>query len=308
MARALVRPEKNQRDVDERCTHDHAERDQKGDLPERVSRLKPSNRNEVGNHRPTHKAADDRCYADARADDHPGAESRSRQINRAEESTLRRADATDDSQSHASEEPRHGLLEQLGIGQCAQYVGDRQSRRKLELQPIHEDGGIEHADADTEHADAEHVQDELPNRRLRQAEPCHCLDHHRHGTHSRNRCRGRLNVVGPMTTLRSIAVGHRRTEDARKHLATDEESQGEIHIRRGNATQRAENEYADDAEQGVVPPGARRGQPRPSWPGFCDGDRRRGHGWDWASNTGHSSSRPESRAARDDRSAVWSSA
>ena len=107
---ALPRAEEDERDVDERRAHDHAERDQEGDLAKRLARLEPADRHEVGNHRPAHEAADDCGDADARADDHAGAEGRRGKIDRAQECGLGRADAAGDAQRHAAEEARHRLL------------------------------------------------------------------------------------------------------------------------------------------------------------------------------------------------------
>ena len=53
-----------------------------------------------------------------------------------------------------------------------------------------------------------------------------------------------------MTSLRAIAEGHRRSEDAGEDLPADEEAEREIHVRRGNATQGAEDQDADSAKRG----------------------------------------------------------
>ncbi len=103
---------------------------------------------------------------------------------------------------------------------------------KRELQAVDEDRRVEHADADAEHADAQHVEDELPRRRLRHAQPDHRLDDHRHRAHAGDRGRRRLDVVGAVTSGRRRsrtspssrgfprAPGRRRRSPARSSCTT----------------------------------------------------------------------------------------
>ncbi len=217
--------------------------------------------------------------ADARADDHSGAEGRRGQIDRAEQDAILAAPMPPAMPSAMPPNSRATELpEQLGIGQRAQDVGDREARWERELQAVDEDRRVEHADADAEHADAQHVQDQLPHRRLRQAQPGHRLDHHGHGAHAGHRCGRGLDVVRAVTSLRAVAERDRRSEDAREYLPADEEAEREIHVRRGEPAQRTEDEDADDAEQGVILPRARSRKPRPARSDFLPGYRCGGHG------------------------------
>src|SRR4029453_7057881 len=68
LARAPVGAEENQRNVDQRRAHDHAERDQERDLAKRLPGLEPADRYEIGDQRPTDQASDERGDTDARAD------------------------------------------------------------------------------------------------------------------------------------------------------------------------------------------------------------------------------------------------
>ena len=216
------------------------------------------------------QAARDRRQADARADHHAGAEGRGRELDRAEERDLRRADAADEAGRDAAAEQRHRAAQQHRVGQRAQDVGDRQSRREHELHAVDQDRRVEHADAGPEHADGEHVEDQLPHRRLRQAEPDHRLDQHAHRAHARDRCGCRLDVVRAVLAFGAVAVGDGRAEQAREHLAADEEADREVHVRRRQSAERAEDEDAEREQEGVVLPRVRCGQPAPA--------RRRGDG------------------------------
>jgi hypothetical protein len=105
-------------------------------------------------------------------------------------------------------------LQQHRVGQRAQDVGHRQARGKGQLQPVHQDGRVEHAHAGAEHADGAHEQHQLPQRRLRQAHPHHGLDQHAHAGHAGDRGRRRLHVVGAVFALGPVA-GSRWTPGCR---------------------------------------------------------------------------------------------
>ena len=100
--------------------------------------------------------------------------------------------------------------------------------------------------------------------RLPQSHPDHGLDHHRHGAHTGNRGGGGLDEVGAVLALGTVAIGHGRAENACQHLPADEESEREIHVRGGDAAERAQNQDADRSEQQVVFPAVDRGQPAPA--------------------------------------------
>src|SRR5438552_2510942 len=83
-----------------------------------------------------------------------------------------------------------------------------------------------------------------------------------------------------MAPLRAVAERDRRAEDACKNLPADKEAEREVHERRRETAEGAEDADADDAEQRVVLPGATRGQPVPARCGAFDRQRRRVHGRD----------------------------
>ena len=69
-------------------------------------------------------------------------------------------------QRGATAEFGDGAPKQVFVGERAQNVGHGQPGWKGQLHAIDQDRGVEHAEADAEHADAQHVQNELPGRRL----------------------------------------------------------------------------------------------------------------------------------------------
>ena len=155
-------------------------------------------------------------------------------------------------------------------------------RREDQLHAVDQDRRVEHADAGAEHADRQHVEHQLPHRRLRQAEPDHRLDQHAHPAHAGDRRGRRLDVVGAVLALDAVAVGDGRAEQAGEHLAADEEADREVHVRRRQPAERAEDEDAEREQERVVLPGARRRQPAPARRGDGGGSRRvegdRAHG------------------------------
>src|SRR4249919_230341 len=68
------------------------------------------------------------------------------------------------------------------------------------------------------------------------------------------------------TPIAHAGDGRRRRLDvvravlAREHLAADEESDGEVHVRGGDATERSQHECAEREQERVVLPRPRRGQ------------------------------------------------
>ena len=271
----------DQRHVDDRRAHDPAQADQEHDLSRRIAGFEPADRDEVGLEQDAEQAARDRRQADAGADDHAGAEGRGRELDRAEDRDLGRRDAADQAARDAAAEQRHRALQQHRVGERAQDVGHRQARRKDELHAVDQDRRVEHADAGAEHADREQVGDQLPHRRLRQAEPDHRLDQHAHRAHARDRRRRRLDVVGAVLAVGAVAVGDGRAEQAREHLAADEEADREVHVRRRQPAERAEDEDAEREQQRVVLPGVLRRQPAPArrgqGGGFGGRERDRAH-------------------------------
>ena len=173
----------------------------------------------------------------------------------------------------------HRAAQQHRVGQRAQDVGDRQAGREGQLHAVDQDRRVEHADAGAEHADRQHVQHQLPHRRLREAEPDHRLHQHAEAAHAGDRRCCRLDVVGAVLALDAVAVGDGRAEQPGQHLAADEEADREVHVRRRQPAERAENEDAEREQQRVVLPGVGRGQPAPARRDRCRArDRRDGEG------------------------------
>ena len=257
-----------------RRAHDRAERDQEPDLAGRVARRRAS--------RSTRSTACS-AHADQRRRPPPGCRCarrrpcrrrRSTSTARSRPATARLAAASPPASPAPMPPPSLAdrAAQQHRVGQRAQDVGHREPRRKRQLQPVDQDRRVEHADADAEHADAQHVQHQLPGRRLRQPHPHHRLDQHAHRRHAGHRGRRRLDVVGAVLAFGAVAVGDGGAEDARQHLPADEEAEREVHVRRGDAAQRPEHEDAERGQQQVVFPAALRRAARPSaaapaWPG-----------------------------------------
>ena len=225
----------------------------------------------------------------------PAPQRRSGELDGAEEGDLARRDAADDARRDAAAELADRLAQQHRVGERAQDVGHREPGGVGELHPVHEHRRVEHADADAEHADAEHVEDELPDRRLRQPHPHHRLDEHAHAAHAGHRGRRRLHVVGAVLAFGAVAEGDGRAEDAREHLPAHEEAQREIHVGGGDAAQRAQHEDAEADEEGVVLPGARGGKPGPAR--GRSGRARRSRSWGRFSGEGAPDISPSRRAA-----------
>ena len=86
-----------------------------------------------------------------------------------------------------------------------------------------------------------------------------------------------------MLALGAVAVGDDAAEDAREHLPADEEPEAEVHVRGGDAAERAQHQQRHRPEQEVVAralraPGesdARRLLPHRAPPGALAADRRR---------------------------------
>ena len=112
----------------------------------------------------------------------------------------------------------------------------------------------------------------------RHSHPRHRLDDDRHRAHAGDRGRRRLDVIGAVTSGRAVAEGYRRAEYSGENLPADEEAQREVHVRRGDAAQRTEDQDADGAQQRVVLPRAGLGQPRPARRGLGKRHRCGGHG------------------------------
>ena len=145
--------------------------------------------------------------------------------------------------------------------------------RKGQAHAVDQHRRVEHAHADAEHADAQQVEHHLPGRRLRQAHPHHRLHQHAHAAHAGHRGGGGLDVVGAVLAVGAVARGDGGAEQARQHLAADEEAEREVHVGRGHAGQRPQHEHADRGQQQVVLPAALRGQPGPARGGVMEGVR-----------------------------------
>ena len=114
-------------------------------------------------------------------------------------------------------------------------------------------GRVEHADADAEHADAQEVEDRAATTGG-SGRPSHTMAwiSTRHAAHAGDRGGHGLHVVGAVLAFRPVAAGDRAAQDAGQHLPADEEPEREVHERRGDAAQRAEDEDGHGAEQEVI--------------------------------------------------------
>ena len=124
----------DQRHVDDRRAHDHAERDQERDLAERIARLQPADRDEVGLEQD----------ADARRRSPPATPMRAPTTMPAPKvdvessiapriGDLGRGDAADQPAATPPPSSAHRAAQQHRVGERAQDVGDREARREGEL-------------------------------------------------------------------------------------------------------------------------------------------------------------------------------
>ena len=99
-----------------------------------------------------------------------------------------------------------------------------------------------------------------------------------HSRHAHHRSRSRLHVVGAMLALGAMAKVTTDPKDPRQHLPTDEEADGEVHERRGDAAERDEHQAAQQGDQDVA---AARTDGRSPGPALAvdggGGHRRSGH-------------------------------
>ena len=70
---------------------------------------------------------------------------------------------------------------------------------------------------------------------------------HAHARHATRPSGHGLHVVRAVLALGAVAVGDDAAEDAGQHLAADEEAEREVHVRGGDAAERAEDQDATSA-------------------------------------------------------------
>ena len=152
-------------------------------------------------------------------------------------------------------------LEQRLVGERADDVRDGVARRIVELHPVDEDRRVEHPQPDAEHPHAGDEEHQLPGGGHLHPQPHRGLDEDRHGAERGDRGGHGLHVVGAVPALGAVGVGDDAAEDAGEDLPGDEDPEGEVHVRRGDTSERAKDEERHRGEHQVESERARSGHP-----------------------------------------------
>ncbi len=240
-------------DVESRGTEDHAQRDDEPDLAEGIALVEPANLHEPRRELRTDDGEDEARNGDAHADDHAGADRSRGQPHGLERSELAARDAEEVAETRTGAELADGSLEQLLVGERAQDVGDSEAGGVGQLHPVDDERSVEHSHADAEHADGREVDDELPGGDLGQTQPEPSLQEDREGAHG---CHGggcSLHVVRTVLALSAVSEGNGTAQDAREHLASHGEPEGEEHERPDDRPERTQDDHGEERQHDVVP-------------------------------------------------------